>query len=521
MRIIRCLDPRLEISGMTSMCSYKSESMKQMPKIVVIGGGISGLSCAHRLIELRNKTGKNFDILLLEAGARLGGMIETEKRDGFLLEKGPDAFLREKSWALDLAKRVGLENEIIETRGIERRSFIVRQGKLQALPKGFYLIGPSLLLPFLSTPIFSLSGKMRILSEAFVPRKMDDEDESIAAFVRRRFGNECLERAGQPLLAGIYAGDPESLSLLATLPRFRMLEKKYGSVIRGLRRENGEVDEIKKASGPRYGLFVSFRNGMETFTEALSKKIPNSSIRLNTGVKKISKNSAKNHWKIETTAGQMIEADAVCLTLPARQTKELIKEDSPELFSKLAELRYESMAIIYLAYRTSELGPISQGFGFVVPRTEKKAVLACTFVDQKFENRAPLGHRLFRIFVGGAFSGEFLQKDDKSLLETIQKELQQLLEIQTKPLFSEVQRHPSSMVQCGVGHLDWLAQVRALAQEKSGLYLTGAGFGGVGIPDCVREAEICAENIYKEIMSFPQSFSGNPDIKKSNSLDPR
>ncbi len=475
--------------------------MDSAPVVVVIGAGISGLSCAHRLFELKKKGGKNFDVLLLEAGDRLGGNIETEKRAGFVLEKGPDAFLREKPWALDLVKRLGLESEIIETGPSQPRSFLVRKGRLLAIPEGFYLIGPSRILPFLNTPIFSLRGKLRILSEAFIPKKYDDTDESVGNFIRRRFGKECLERAGQALLAGIYTGDPDTLSLLATMPRFRELEKKYGSVIRGLRREMGLYREsFKKVSGPRYGLFVSFKNGMQTLTDALSEKIPDATIHLNTLVKKISRDPIKNLWKIQTAQGQCIEADAVCVALPALQIKELLKQDCPALSEKLSELLYESVAVINMAYRTQELVVMpKKGFGFVAPRTEKRAVLACTFVDQKFENRAPKGGKLFRAFIGGAFGREFLEKNNQELVELAQKDMRELLGIKTNPFFSHVQRYPSAMVQYAVGHLDWLAEVRAQVEKNPGLHLTGSSFGGVGIPDCIREAEEQAEKIYTSL----------------------
>ena len=474
--------------------------MASVPVVAVIGGGVSGLACANRLVELKTASGKAFDLILLEPHARLGGNIVTEKRDGFILENGPDSFLREKPWALDLAGRLGLQNEIIGTRNSHPKSFVVRNGKLLPIPEGFYLIGPSRILPFLRTPIFSFSGKLRMMSEVFIPRKNDEADESIGSFIRRRFGTECLDRVGQALLAGIYTGDPESLSLLATMPRFRDFEKKYGSVIRGLRQMKGKNREnLSKASGPRYSLFVSFKNGMQTFTDALAARIPGQSVRLNTAVRKISKDTMTGRWKIETEPGAEVQADAVCLTLPARQTTLLLKDSLPILSEKLSMLRYESVATLNIAYSTRDTAHVPDGFGFVSPRTEKKVMLACTFVDQKFENRAPEGKRLFRAFIGGAFGAAFLDKSDDELVQLVQREMRELLGITAKPLFWRLRRYPEAMVQYRVGHLDWLSGVRAETEKHPGLSLAGASYGGVGIPDCIRDAETHAEKIYMSL----------------------
>ena len=339
-----------------------------------------------------------------------------------------------------------------------------------------------------------------MLAEFFMPRRRSGEDESIGDFVRRRFGRECLERAGQAMLAGIYTGDPDTLGILATLPHFREWERRYGSVLRGLWKEKRNAGgDLEKTSGPRYGLFVSFKAGMQTLTDVLSKKIPSGTFRLNTAVKKISWDASKNSWRIGTTPGEVLNAHVVCCALPARATKEIFKENLPEISDELSKIRYESVAIVHLAYRDDQCSRLPEGFGFVTPRVEKRAVIACTFVDQKFEGRAPKGFKLLRAFVGGAFGSEHYEKRDSELLEEAEKDIRALAGVDGKPLFRLLQRHPASMVQYSVGHLDWLDKVRRLVDAHTGLFLTGASYGGVGIPDCVHDAAIQAEKIVEGI----------------------
>ena len=462
----------------------------------IIGGGISGLACAYRLTELRETSKKDFSIVLLEAGGRVGGVIQTEEHDGFLLEKGPDAFISEKPWALDLAKRLQIDADLIGTRKNHRKSSVLRKGRLVAVPEGFYLMAPTRLVPFLRSPLLSRRGKLRTLMEYFIPPSFSGEDESLAHFVRRRFGSECLEEAAQALVAGIYTGDPETLGLLGTLPRFRDLEKKYGSVIRGLLKEGRQA---QTASGARYGLFVSFKKGMATLTDALEKKV-SSFVRLNSPVRTVSFDENEKLWHVTTKKGETLNFDAVCTSLPARDSRKLLAETMPVLAGQLSAVKTESVATVHLAYRSEQFSRLPQGFGFVAPKKEKRAVLACTFVDQKFEGRCPEGMKLLRAFVGGAFGREFFNKEDKDLTEAVEKDLQAILGIQGKPVFSLIRRHPEAMVQYGVGHYDWLEKVRRTVQEFPGLFLTGASYAGVGIPDCVRDAESQAENIFHHII---------------------
>ena len=319
-----------------------------MRQIAVIGGGIAGLTAAYRLSEL-----KKGEISLFEAGSRPGGTIETEARDGFLLEKGPDSFLSEKPSAVQLSKELGLETKLIGTRNENRKSFIVRRGRLIAVPEGFYLISPTQFGPFLSSPLFSALGKIRMGLEVLVPRAGSGGDESIGSFIRRRFGKEALERAGQPMLAGIYTGDPENLSLLATMPRFKELENEYGSVIRGLLAgvSRRKQPALAQASGARYSLFLSYREGMETLTKALAGKIGGQSLKLESPLKELIQVSKTDpRWRLNFADGRSGMFDAVCLALPARAAAEVIKNTAPALSEKLNSIAYESVATVHLAF---------------------------------------------------------------------------------------------------------------------------------------------------------------------------
>src|SRR3989338_8856849 len=468
----------------------------EKPKVAVIGGGISGLVCVFKLLELKEQNKKDFEVLLFEKEMRLGGTIETLEKDGFTLERGPDSFISEKPWGVELCNKLGIQNEIIGTRNENRKSFIVRRKKLIPLPEGFYLVAPTQMKAFLRTPLFSFPGKLRMMMEPMVPRNSSDADESVACFLRRRFGNEALERVGQPMLAGIYTGDPETLSMTATMPRFRELEKKYGSVLKGLlQAAENKSEKLKEAGGPRYSLFLSFKRGMETLTRALAARLPQGTARLGAGIKEISRDKFSGPWRIVLATGQISVADAVCLTTSARSAAGFLNNTSQSLSKKLGFITYESVATVNLAYRRDPITHTLDGFGFVVPRTEESVLVACSFSSQKYDFRAPEGAVLLRAFVGGAFGREFFNRDDGELLDKVKKELAELLGIKAEPLFTVLRRYPDSMVQYRVGHLELVREIEAECEKLPGLFLTGSSYRGVGIPDCIHDAERTAARI--------------------------
>jgi protoporphyrinogen/coproporphyrinogen III oxidase len=461
--------------------------VNRVRRIVVVGGGISGLAVAHRVTELSPTA----HVTLIEASPRLGGTIQTEYRDGFLVERGPDSFISEKPEALALARRLGLDSQLIETNEKYRRSFIVRNGRLRAVPEGFQLLAPSRMWPFLTSDIFSLTGKMRMAADLLLPRRNTNgtDDESLASFVRRRLGREALERMAQPMIGGIYTADPETLSLRATLPRFLDMERKHRSLILAMLRQ-GNVNK-SGTSGARYSLFLSFNRGMQVLVDALAQV--KTDIRLNTRVEALQFDGST--WTIATTSGEQFQADAVCLAVPAYVAASLLNGVSVNLVTKLNQIKYASTATINFGYKRSEIEHPLDGFGFVVPFIEKRSLIACTFSSVKFSGRAPDGHVLLRAFAGGALQPEIFALDESEMAARVEADLRQLLGIKAKPLFTEVAKWERSMPQYEVGHLDRVKEIENALHEFPGLTLAGNSYRGAGIPDCIRSGETAAETL--------------------------
>lgn len=456
-----------------------------MNRIVVIGGGITGLAAAHRLHEIN----QSINVTLLEASARLGGTIQTDYRDGFLLERGPDSFISEKPEALALAKRLGLESQLIETNETYRRSFIVRNGRLRTVPEGFQLLAPSRLWPFITSDIFSLAGKARMAADLFLPRKSTNgvSDESLASFVRRRLGEEALARMAQPMVGGIYTADPETLSLRATLPRFLDMEQQHRSLILAMLRQSRR--QTTGTSGARYSLFLSFDKGMQVLVDALAHV--KTDIRLNARVETLKRGDSG--WTITTNTGEQFQADAVCLALPAHAAAALLSDTNTQLAQKLNAITYASTATINFGYRRSAIKHPLNGFGFVVPFIEKRSLIACTFSSVKFSGRAPEDYVLLRAFAGGALQPEIFALDEAALSGKVETDLRELLGINEDPLFVEVAKWGRSMPQYEVGHLDRVNEIEKLVKELPGLALAGNSYRGAGIPDCIRSGEAATE----------------------------
>lgn len=473
-------------------------------RVVVVGGGISGLAAAHRLLERASQLHQSINVELLEASQRLGGVIRTIKKKGFLLEGGPDSFISEKPWALNLCQRLGLESHLIGTQQSHRRSFIVHRGKLVPTPEGFYLIAPSQVLPFVRTPIMSFLGKLRMAADLVLPRRKNlstETDESLAKFVRRRLGQEALDRLAQPMVGGIYAADPEKLSLRATFPRFLEMEQQHRSILLGMWRSR-EIDKQSpnhRASGPRYGLFLSLDAGMQQMVERLQEKLSPASLHLNSEVISLRQEPHTQQWLIQLRKGHRLTADAVCLALPSHQSATLLQALAPQLAEKLRSIEYTSIATVNLAYSTEDIPSDMDGFGFLVPAIERQSVLACSFSHLKFPGRAPKNRALLRAFLGGALQPEKLDYDDQRMIELVQNNLQDLLGIMRKPLLTWVDRHPKAMAQYGVGHLDHVKQIDAELLKWPQLKLAGNGFTGIGIPDCIRRAEQCADQLLSRL----------------------
>jgi protoporphyrinogen/coproporphyrinogen III oxidase len=466
-------------------------------RVIVIGGGLSGLAAAHRIHERSTALRRPVDLTLLEARDRVGGVIHTERRDGFALECGPDSFITNKPWGLELCERLGLRDRLVPTDAGHRRSFVVRKGRLLPVPEGFVLMAPHRLGPLLTSPILSWRGKLRMLMDLFIPRR-DDEgegEESLAGFVRRRLGREALERLVQPLVAGIYTADPNDLSLKATLPQFPAMEREHRSLIlAGLREARQRPGRLtRQASGARYGMFVTLEDGMGELPEALAAALPPGTIRTGTTVRRIVRNEPVSPWLVELLDGPPMEADAVLLAAEAHASARLIDAQDPGLALQLRAIPYASSIIVNVAYRRDQIQHPLDGFGAVVPAIEGRPILAVSFLSVKFPSRAPAGTALLRVFIGGATQPEYCDLDDAAVGELVCRELGDLIGASGDPLFLQVGRHPRAMPQYVLGHLDHVAAIRRKLARHPRLYLTGIAFDGVGIPDCIHAAETTAD----------------------------
>ena len=460
---------------------------------IVIGGGVTGLAACNRLITESRKRGIPLDVKLLEASDRVGGVIRTSSHDGFIIEHGPDAFISTKPWAKALCEELGIGDKLIGTNPKQRRSFILHKGTLHPVPEGFYLMAPASFLPFAKSPIFTWRGKLRMAMDLYIPRRRNGQEESVEHFVKRRLGTEAFTRMAQPMIGGVYTGDAKHLSLKATLPQFLEMEQEYGSVIKALiARKKQSKTEINGTSGPRYSLFLSLESGMQTLIDALVERLPADSIRLGAEVNGIEQLVSREGWCIHLNNQENVNADVVCIALPAPRAATLIKTVVPELSELLASIPYASSAAVNLAFPRKEIEHPLNGTGFVVPAIEGRSILGCTFSSVKFAGRAPVDAVLLRAFVGGALQPNHLLQSESEMVESVLKDLRETLGINGEPTLSIVSKHSDAMAQYHVGHLDKATKIKAQVGKLPGLALAGNAYHGIGIPDCIYSGEQAA-----------------------------
>lgn len=458
-------------------------------RVAVIGGGISGLAAAHRLVERGRERGQPLEVRLFEAGPRAGGVIRTERHDGFVIEAGPDSFLSEKPAALRLCERLGITERLVGTREEFRRTYVVRDGRLRALPDGFLLMAPTRFWPLVATPLFSWPGKLRMALDLVLPRG-GGGDESLASFVTRRLGREALERVAQPLVGGIYTADPHRLGLAATMPRFLEMERSARSIILAMWRQQRAATQRSTGSGARWSLFLSFDGGLQCLVDELLRRLPDSTVQLERPISTLERRGDRG-WRLDGA----FDCDAVVIATPAHAAAALLRPLDAALAGDLDAVPYASSATVTFAFRREEIPHPLDGFGFVVPHVERRALLAGTFSTLKYPGRAPAEWMLVRAFVGGALRPELVELDDGTLTAAVRHDLAALLGIRATPHLTRIARWPRAMPQYEVGHLDRVARIRTRATAL-GVELAGNGYEGVGIPDCVRSGETAADAVF-------------------------
>ena len=474
-------------------------------RVVIVGGGISGLSAAWSLQKQAQGQGVRLHITVLESADRWGGKILTEQVAGpdgqpFVVEAGPDSFLTQKPWALELARELGLDGRLLGTNDKQRHVYVLHRGRPVKLPDGVLLIVPTKFLPFALSPLISPLGKLRMGLELFIPRKRDGEDETLAAFVQRRLGHEALDKIAEPLMSGIYNAEADRQSILATFPRFRQIERDHGSLIRGMvaaRRRSATPPRLAgpQAGAPRISAFMSLQPGTQHLVDALLPRL-DAELRLNTRVIEITR-ARTGGWRVTTADHETLAADALLVTTPAWNAADLLRPLAPAAADRLAAIRYVSTGTISLAWRATDLKRPLLGHGLVVPKSEQRPINAVTISSSKFDGRAPAGHVLLRVFFGGSRSPASMALNDDEILDMVRAELRTLLGIEAAPLFHRIYRWHNANPQYDVNHLDQVAAIEAALPP--GLFLAGSALRGVGVPDCIHQSEQTATQLFQHL----------------------
>jgi oxygen-dependent protoporphyrinogen oxidase len=474
------------------------------PSIAIIGGGISGLAAAYELAQ------RGVPFVLYERARRLGGVVLTERVDGYTIDAGPDALLTQKPAAIDLCGALGLAQHLRPQE--TRATFVVRRGRLRQLPEASVLGIPTRWLPFVTTGAFSLTGKLRMAADAFLPARTVDSDESIASFIGRRFGREAVDYLAEPLLAGIHGGDPAQLSMQSAFPRFLELEARYGSVIVGLQRS--ATASAARGGAGRVSPFVALSGGMSELPDALAASLPAETLRPGIAVMEIDpigqgRSAGGAGFELRLGNGERVSVPAILVAAPPRAAGMLMMGVDTGLAALCSRIRTSSVATVALAFARSAVDHPLQGTGFVVPRREGLAVRAISWVSSKWHHRAPAGKVLLRAFFGGTLDPGAIDLDDGALISAAVGDASRLLGIHGDPELARVYRWRHATPQLEVGHLDLMAAIERRAGTHSGLFLTGTGFRGTGLADCVEDGRRQAALAAGYVSDL--SVSGSPE----------
>lgn len=453
-----------------------------MPRVVIVGGGISGLALAYRL----EQRAPDAEVIVLEQAARLGGTIGTEQRNGFRIEIGPNGFLDNKPFTLTLCRELGLGERLVPASEAARRNrYLFLNGRLHLLPNS--------LTSFLTSDVISWRTRFLLLAERFRPPRRHDGDESIDAFVRRRVGRELAETLADAFVTGIYAGDPKLLSIQATLPHLAQLEREYGSVLRGMAQA---ARQRKRTTESPSGRMWSFREGLTLLIDTLRARLRFAPL---TGVhvRMIRRSGNNNNWRVQSDGHDGWDAEAVVLTCPAYEQARMLAEEDADLAKAIDGIPYNRLAVVALGYRAAEIPCRLDGFGYLSPQCQRRDVLGVQWCSSIFPERAPPGLVLLRAMCGGWNRPEMLDWDDEKLLHAVRRELRSAMGIQATPVFHHIVRWPRAIPQYHLGHLERLAWIEDRLTRHSGLFLGGNAYRGVSLNDCVEQAGLLAEKVIR------------------------
>jgi oxygen-dependent protoporphyrinogen oxidase len=456
-----------------------------MPRVVIVGGGISGLTLAYRL----QQRAPDAEVIVLEARSRLGGTIGTQRRDGFQVEIGPNGFLDNKPFALVLSQELGLGDKLLAASDAARRNrYLFLDGRLRLLPTGLF--------SFLRTDVISWRTRLEILAERFRPPRRDGGDESIDAFVRRRVGPEMAQTLADAFVTGIYAGDPKLLSIRAAFPRLATLEREHGSVLRGMGQSARQRRMEAVARGepaPKAGRMWSFREGLETLIDQLRDRLrlpPLTGVKIRTAVR-----VPDGGWRVQSDGRDGWDAEAVVLACPADQQATILADEDSELAASIDGIPYNRVAVVALGYRAAEVPGSLEGFGYLSPQRERRDVLGVQWCSSIFPDRAPPGMVLLRAMCGGWNRPEILDWDDERLAGAVRGELRRSMRIQATPIFQHIVRWKRAIPQYHLGHLERVAWIESRLSRHPGLFLGGNTYHGVALNDCIEQADLLAGHV--------------------------
>lgn len=467
--------------------------MTETKKVVIVGGGITGLTAAYYLQKYARENQLPLDVKLVEASHRVGGKMQTYVKDGFVIERGPDSFLERKESAGRLAKEVGLGDKLVNNS--TGKSYVLVKDKLHPIPGGAVMGIPTQIAPFVTTGLFSWPGKFRAAGDFFLPPSKDKGDQSLGEFFRRRLGDEVVENLIEPLLSGIYAGDIDNMSLLSTFPQFYQVEQKYGSLILGTKKTTPAPKKVPANNGlaKKKGMFLTVSTGLQSFVDAIEAKLEPGSVIKGIRIDKVSKQ--ESGYRLRLSSGETLDADSILVSAPHEAALHMFS-DHEHIFDPFRNMPSTSVATVAMAFPESVIKEDIDGTGFVVSRNSDYTITACTWTHKKWPHTTPEGKVLLRLYVGRPGDEAIVELSDDEIIKIALEDLNKTMDIQAQPDFAVVSRWKEAMPQYTVGHKERVAKLKDdLARELPGTFVAGSSYEGVGLPDCIDQGEAAVEKI--------------------------